>query len=67
VAEPLVRIKRLILVQRVIFTAKAEGEMFEEKVVASSDDLGYHVPSVPHQPHLGAPATVDHVMVRGID
>ena len=28
--DPLVRIKRLVLAQRVIFTAKAEGEMFAD-------------------------------------
>ena len=28
--DPLVRIKRLVLAQRVIFTAKAEGEMYAD-------------------------------------
>jgi hypothetical protein len=30
VAEPLIRIKRLVLAQRVIFTMKAEGEMYAD-------------------------------------
>ncbi len=30
--DPLVRIKRLVLAQRVIFTAKAEGEMYADGI-----------------------------------